>query len=391
MRIRYSPTLGKVIDLLSSTSVQTSTRPKHLPALDGVRLLAVGLVILHHITSGTHSSVFLHLIGLQRGNGLGPPLFFVLSGALLTTVIIDARDTENRYRNFLLRRVLRIFPLYFTYLAAAFIATWVVKGAPPRNFWVFAFFLQNIFPNVAAQTGSVMNTYHLWTIAVQDQFYVIWPLLLWRCKTDKQMRYLCYAGIVLTVLVRIAILHPAITPELMGRSLPARAGTMCLGALIALERREKTFLTPLFLRSLLPLSIITAVWMWYGLDFFAPVGSVVGLELVGLLCAAFIATAMQPASWITRVLGSKFFALGGKKYAFGMYMFHPFLLSLCTHLHLPKALQLSTFLISTVVLAGVSYRYFEGPFLHIPVGRNPPKPVIPPRRAEAVGSPSFSS
>ncbi len=379
---------------MRSSSVQISTRPNHLPALDGVRLLAVGLVILHHLTSGSHSSVFLHLIGLQRGNGVGPPLFFVLSGALLTTVIIDARNSENRYRNFLLRRVLRIVPLYFAYLAAAIIATWIITGTPPQNFWVFAFFLQNVFPDTAATTGSVLHTYHLWTIAVQDQFYLVWPLLLWRCKNDRQMRYLCYAGIALSIVFRVIILHPAITPELMGRALPSRAGAMCLGALIALERREKTFLTPLLLKSLLPLSIIGAIWMWHGLDILAPVGSVVGLELIGLICAAFIATALQPASWAARILGSKFFALGGKKYAFGMYMFHPFLLDLCLHhLNLPsKALRLTIFLVGTIVLSGLSYRYYESPFLHMRIGRNnPPQPATPPRLAAAIGNPSFSS
>jgi peptidoglycan/LPS O-acetylase OafA/YrhL len=364
-----------------------------LPALDGVRLLAVGLVILHHLTSGRHSSIFLHLIGLQRGNGFGPPLFFVLSGALLTTVIIDARNTENRYRNFLLRRVLRIFPLYFAYLATAIIATWVITGTPPQNFWVFAFFLQNVFPNTAANTGSVMHTYHLWTIAVQDQFYVIWPLLLWRCKTDKQMRNLCYAGIALMVLFQIIILNPAITPELMGRSLPARAGTMCLGGLIALERREKTILTPLLLKSLLPLSIIGAIWMWYGLDILSPVGSVLGLGLIGLICAAFIATAIQPSSWVARVLGSKFFALGGKKYAFAMYMFHPFILQICYHLNFPsKTLRMITFLATTTILSGLCYRYYESPFLHMSIGRNnPPQPAAPPLLSGAIGNPSLST
>ena len=378
---------------MSSSLVQTSTRPKHLPALDGVRLLAVGLVILHHLTSGSHSSVILHLIGLQRGNGLGPPLFFVLSGALLTTVIIDNRDTANRYRNFLLRRVLRIFPLYFAYLAAAIIATWVTTGAPPQNFWVFAFFLQNVFPNSAATTGSVINTYHLWTIAVQDQFYVIWPLLLWKCKSDRQMRYLCYAGIAFSIVVQIIILHPSITPEVMGRSLPARAGTMCLGALIALERREKTILTPLMLRSLLPLGCVLAIWMWHGLDFFSPFGSVVGMQLVGLICAAFIATALQPSSWVARTLGSKFFALGGKKYAFGIYMFHPCLLNICINLSLPsKALRLAIFFVSAVVVSGLSYRYYESPFLHMPIGRNnSSQPALPPRLVSAMGSPSLSS
>jgi peptidoglycan/LPS O-acetylase OafA/YrhL len=378
---------------LRSSSVQVSTRPNHLPALDGIRLLAVGFVILHHLTSGSHSTVFLHLIGLQHGNGFGPPLFFVLSGVLLTTVIIDARNSENRYRNFLLRRVLRIVPLYFAYLAFAFLATYVITGSPPQNFWVFAFFLQNVFPTIAATTGSVVHTYHLWTIAVQDQFYIVWPLLLWRCKTNRQMRYLCYAGIASSILFQIIILHPAITPELLGRSLPARAGTMCLGALIALERREKTFLTPLLLKSLLPLSIIGAIWMWHGLDILSPIGSVVGLELIGLICAAFIAKTMQPSSWIARILGSKFFALGGKKYAFAMYMFHPVILQLCYHVDLPsKALRITTFLVATVVLSGLSYRYYESPFLHMPIGRNnPPQPATPPLLSAAIGNKPLST
>jgi len=75
------------------------------------------------VTQGARSSLFLHLIGLQRDNGIGPSLFFVLSGVLLTTVILDTRHTERRYRNFLTRRVLRIFPLYFGYLTLATVAT----------------------------------------------------------------------------------------------------------------------------------------------------------------------------------------------------------------------------------------------------------------------------
>ena len=59
--------------------VEQHTRSKHIPALDGVRLLAVALVILHHLTRGSQTSIVLHLIGLQVNNGLGPTLFFVLS------------------------------------------------------------------------------------------------------------------------------------------------------------------------------------------------------------------------------------------------------------------------------------------------------------------------
>src|SRR5260370_18020322 len=105
--------------------VEQHTRSKYIPALEGVCFVGVGLVILHHLTSGSRTSIVLHLIGLQVGNGIGPPLFFVLSGVLLTTVIIDARRTEHRYRNFLTRRALRIFPLYLGYLAVPLVQTFM--------------------------------------------------------------------------------------------------------------------------------------------------------------------------------------------------------------------------------------------------------------------------
>ncbi len=120
---------------LSNSLATSRKRPNHIPALDGVRLVAVGLVILHHLTSGAHTSFFLHLIDMQHDNGIGPPLFFVLSGTLLTKVILDARNAENRYRNFLLRRMLRIFPLYFGYLGLLTFATWIETGKLPSYLW----------------------------------------------------------------------------------------------------------------------------------------------------------------------------------------------------------------------------------------------------------------
>jgi peptidoglycan/LPS O-acetylase OafA/YrhL len=345
------------------------TRSKHIPALDGVRLLAVALVILHHLTRGSHSSFALHLIGMQADNGIGPTLFFVLSGVLLTTVIIDARGTENRYRNFLTRRALRIFPLYLAYLGLAIAATSLLAGRHLQNVWVFAFFLQNTFLTAASETGSVLPMYHLWTLAVQDQFYILWPLLLWKCDSVRKMRYLCLAGIILSLGVRLIIIHPSLTPALFGRILPARAGEMCLGALLALELREETALFGILRKALLPLSAILAIWMWHGLSLTTSFGSVIGLQLIAVTSAALIAVALKPSTWIARALGSKFFALGGKKYAFAMYIFHPAMLTICMTLPIAsKGLRLTLFAISTVVVSGLSYRYLESFFLHMKFG-----------------------
>jgi peptidoglycan/LPS O-acetylase OafA/YrhL len=363
-------------------AVERHTRSKHIPALDGVRLLAVGLVMLHHLTSGSHASIVLHLVGLQAGNGLGPPLFFVLSGVLLTTVIIDARGTEHRYRNFLTRRALRIFPLYLGYLGVAMVATFWLTDRHLHNVWVFALFLQNTFLTAASKTGSVLPMYHLWTLAVQDQFYLLWPLLLWRCDSIRKMRYLCLAGIILSFGARIIITHPSLTPELFGRILPARAGEMCLGALVALDLRERTALSSLLRKALLPLSAVLAIWMWHGLSLTTSFGSVIGLQLIAVTSAALIAAALKPSTWTARVLGSKFFALGGKKYAFAMYVFHPLMLEICMSVPIAsKGLRLTLFAISTVLISGLSYRYLESFFLHMKVGGTVSKvdvPVSPP-------------
>jgi len=349
------------------------TRPRHIPALDGVRFLAVGLVILHHITRGSHSSIFLHLIGLQEGNGLGPTLFFVLSGVLLTPVILNARHTEHRYRNFLLRRALRIFPLYFAYLAAAVVATVLLTSHRLQHLWVFAFFLQNTFLTAAAATGSVMPMYHLWTLALQDQFYIFWPLLLWNCKNTRTMRRACYIIILLSFASRVVIAHPSLTPDLFGRILPARAGEMCLGALLALDLRENGSLARLLRKSFLPVSAVLLLWMWHGLYITSTIGSTIGIQLITIACAALIAVTLQPDSLPARLLGSKFMALGGKKYAFAMYMFHPLCLTLCLDLPIAsKAVRLALFCVSTVVVSGLSYRFYESPFLHMKVGHTQP-------------------
>jgi peptidoglycan/LPS O-acetylase OafA/YrhL len=370
-----------------------SARPQHIPALDGVRFLAVALVILHHLTGGSHTSNLLRLIGLQAGNGIGPTLFFVLSGVLLTPVILNARNAPHRYRNFLARRALRIFPLYLGYLAVAILATYAFTGRPIQHAWVFAFFLQNTFLTAASNTGSVLPMYHLWTLAVQDQFYLLWPLLLWNCNSIRTMRQLCYAIIVISFASRLIIIHPAFTFDLFGRILPARAGEMCLGALLALDIREKASrvktltsqvtATTSLRTACLPLTTILLFWMWHGLSFETSLGSVVGLQLIALVSAALIAVALNPATWSARILGSKLLALGGKKYAFAMYIFHPMLLEMSTHLPIAsKALRLLLFGVTTVVLSGLSYRFYESSFLHMKLGRTEPsRPVGPIRLA----------
>lgn len=361
-----------------SPKTQSQHRPSHIPALDGIRLLAVLLVILHHTTGTPDGSFLHHLLSIQHNNGIGSPLFFVLSGMLLTRVILSARDTENRYRNFLARRMLRTVPLYVAYMVAAVIITMISTGTTPHNLWVFVLMLQNTFVDTASQTGSAIPVYHFWSLAVQDQFYLFWPLMLWSCTSTRKMRQLCYAVVVLSLLARIIIAHPAIPflrPEVLILSLPSRAGELCLGALVALESREQTLLTPVLRNSFLPLCLICGTWMWFGLDVRDGMGSTLGLQIIALIAAGLITVTLIPYSWPSRILGSRLIAQGGKKYSFAMYVFHPAMLHLCIHLNIPsKGIRLGLFAVATMLASVLSYRFYERPFLQLPIGRSKPKP-----------------
>ena len=147
---------------------------EHLPSLDGLRGLAIAMVVVFHAGEGWTE--------LTEVGRRGVDLFFVLSGFLITGILLRARGQPEMFRSFYARRVLRIFPVYFVYLAS--IACFLALFAPPevsssfQRAWPwYAVFLTNVklalfFDN---DVGSVQ---HLWTLAVEEQFYFVWPVLV---------------------------------------------------------------------------------------------------------------------------------------------------------------------------------------------------------------------
>jgi peptidoglycan/LPS O-acetylase OafA/YrhL len=149
---------------------------RKLPALDGVRGLAVLAVMFTH----TETSAFPPLLREAFGQGwIGVDLFFVLSGFLITGILVDTRECANYFLSFYARRFLRIFPLYYGFLAVAtLVFPYVVAPGymPVRaERWLYFAYLMN-WTGLAPWHHHILN--HFWSLAIEEQFYLVWPLVV---------------------------------------------------------------------------------------------------------------------------------------------------------------------------------------------------------------------
>jgi peptidoglycan/LPS O-acetylase OafA/YrhL len=149
----------------------------YIPAFDGLRGIAAVAVVLAHCSAGHGSLAILNtVVGL---GALGVDLFFALSGFLITGILLRVRDGGAPGRGmaqFGARRALRIFPLYF-----AAVAVYVVLGnqGVRENIWWFVTYTVNIGKSLGVKGWAPLN--HFWTLAVEEQFYALWPILVLAC------------------------------------------------------------------------------------------------------------------------------------------------------------------------------------------------------------------
>lgn len=370
----------------------SSSKHRHLPALDGVRGIAVLLVFLIHYGGGAKSSnLLIHAFGVSVLSGWsGVTLFFILSGFLISGILWDAQHEPHWWRNFYMRRTLRIFPLYYASLVLVFLTAAIAGNALfcAKHLWYFALYLQNIPLPVNANLGSPLVLAHFWSLAVEEQFYLLWPFLLTRMKTLDQARRLCLAIFVLSAIFRIVAwyLLPA-SPDAAG--IPshrvfhggygftlARAGELAAGAWLAMCYRDPALwqrirtLAPWFCVTGLAGYLISSAFAGT-LDIECAANFMFGLPSLTIGMAALVVLALGDG------LTNKFFGLkplrwlGGISY--GFYVFHVLFTPLFTWIVQKIAPGASsnitqglTFIVAatlSVLFAWFSFRFFESRFL----------------------------
>ena len=159
----------------------------HIKALDGIRALAILPVVFFHL-------------GLLPVGWVGVQLFFVLSGYLITKILVAAKENDLRpyLSRFYWRRSLRIFPLYFVFLAIA-----AISFSAFREDWPWLVTYTANFARLR-ETDLSEPFVHLWSLAVEEQFYLVWPFVLYFASTDA-LRRLIIAIIVAAPLLRLGI------------------------------------------------------------------------------------------------------------------------------------------------------------------------------------------
>jgi peptidoglycan/LPS O-acetylase OafA/YrhL len=326
----------------SRTGIPFGTR---LKSLDGVRGLAVLAVVCFHTLRIKHSHDIWGKVwvAIQESTWAGVDLFFVLSGFLITGILLDSRRSTRYFTNFYARRTLRIAPVYYGVLIAALLVAPLVIGVQrmpvlhrrliESQLWLWTYtanFLQ------ASGAHTLPGFGHFWSLAVEEQFYWFWPLVVFFSSRRILLR-ICIAVCCVLPIVRFLLLEHGSTPWALRQYTFTRIDTLLFGAMVAIVIRDRQWIG--WARTAVPwlavASILALIWIGsrFGfIPFEARTTLILGYSAIGTLSAVLIfRVATQDYSKLSKAMSSNVLAWFGN-YSYGIYIFH-----------IPVALAVSSF------------------------------------------------
>jgi peptidoglycan/LPS O-acetylase OafA/YrhL len=352
---------------------RTGAIPRHIPELDGLRAFAVLAVMLFHLEF--------------RGFSLawsGVMLFFVISGFLITGILLDTRDRPHYLRNFYMRRVIRILPIYYLTLAVV-VAIGAYWGQDMADVGYYLTYTQNYLlggTNFTARFPIMLN--HTWSLAIEEQFYLLWPLaVLW---LSRRRLLLFVAGLfALSILARLLMLLTLDNPTLVYTSLPTELDSLSAGAALAVLVRsgidpKRLAAWAIWVAALSGAIILALVQVSGVSSFWHPSGwateprNLPLFTLIALFWASIISISALGSSILSPLLRLRPIRQIGKV-SYGLYMYH-FPVYVLVDMFLPRLLgsggqQLvgmatpATKVGVTLVLALLSWHLLEEPILRL--------------------------
>jgi peptidoglycan/LPS O-acetylase OafA/YrhL len=327
-------------------SVPRPATRMHVPALDGVRGLAVSMVLVFHFLGQMEATTRLEraICWVLQTGAFGVELFFVLSGFLITGILYDSSQRAAYFRNFYMRRVLRIFPLYYFVLLAVFFVAPLIPPlrGPDLDFmrqhqaWAWLYGV-NVY---IALHGDWALRYidHFWSLCIEEHFYFVWPFVVWLMASRPRM----------LMWVSLSTSFAAIAARLVGNMAglnwwttyvltPFRLDGLALGAFLAMLARQPggmdrvKRLLPRAAACIGPGIVTSYVWVLLsrrGL----PAIYTIRVTLIMMLLAALLMWALVAprGSLVSRFFRSRPMTFLGT-YSYGLYVYHHFLSYYMTH------------------------------------------------------------
>jgi peptidoglycan/LPS O-acetylase OafA/YrhL len=315
-------------------SAEASILRGHLPGLDGLRGVAVLLVMaVHFIGDSTAHTLIQRMVVKVASYGLvGVDLFFVLSGFLITGLLLEARGKPNYFLNFYARRTLRIFPLYYFVLACLFIllplATTppaLLQPAQAHQFWLWTY-LSNFYIASTSSWASLTYVSHFWSLAIEEQYYLLWPFVVFYFSREALER-VCIGVILFGLGLRIALALGGVSELSISVLTPCRVDTLCVGAFVAIQLRKPGVLRQWVGNSgriaFILGAVLAAVMVFGAMTKLAlPVVHQLRNTLYAFFFGALILLALKPRSnLVARSFQSPLLRFFGK-YSYGLYVYH---------------------------------------------------------------------
>ena len=332
-----------------------------IPQLDAVRGMAILLVLIHN----TDAFSALHLEAISTYGWMGVDLFFVLSGFLITGILLEAKQSAAYFKNFYARRCLRIWPLYYSLLIFMFLVVPHLHPSDARNifersspWWAYPIFLQNFLVAVPAEAAGALGV--TWSLAIEEQFYLVWPLIV-RYFSSSQIKRIALIVILASPPLRFFLAHHHVN---IYSNFFCRLDGLMAGALLAVMLRSETFAPSKYVKLSWVSFLIAAClailadnqqvrWIAFSMTSLASV-SLVYLSL------------FSPAKWVRSFFRNRFLTYTGT-ISYGLYLLHKIPLDVTKEIHPDRHPFLSIFviLVSSYVMAAISYTFLEKPFLKL--------------------------
>ena len=347
----------------------------HVTALDGFRGCAVLLVLLFHYLPRRGLGAF----GLVASPGwTGVDAFLVLSAYLITSILYRQRGSERFYQNFYMRRALRLFPLYYFILFVALALSPLLHIHWRLGHLPFFLYGTNIALGQDQSLGALgpLNFHHLWTLALEEQFYLIWPWFIGSRLSRAALVRICWVGIALAFCLRTGMIsHGHANGWAIYQDLPTRMDSLLFGALLALSPLPSA--RAAWIALLGALGVVTVIVLRADTVWFCSLPMMTfGYTALGLFYAAVLSLALRAGSSAARFLSLGSLRFFGR-YSYGLYLWH----YICSEqidrwtawmygaLPLPAAvtslLCFVVILLGSTVVAVASYHTIEAPFLRL--------------------------